>query len=271
MLGAKVQAAAGVLVVRLSDLADGRHHHVPDPYPVTTVVLGGLSDDHQPHRHLRCELATSARPSTLQDRMADAARVMVNAERSRLAQEVEVDEFELGGAEPGRRGGRRREAKAVKAIIAIEIRGAGSGRVRIQTIADASAETVGEFVKNYVAPGAILHTDGWSSYKPLGRVGYDHRPRSQLKAKREGDIEPVMPRAHRAISNLKAWQRGTHRWVSCEHTQAYLDEYVFRHNRRGNPMAAFQRLLGLGTAHEPVPRQQIIAEGPGPRPRRNRS
>lgn len=198
-------------------------------------------------------------------------KAMVNAERSPLAQEVEVDEFELGGIEPGRKGGRQRDVKAVKAIIAIEVRGAGSGRVRMQTIADASAGTVGEFVKNNVAPGAVLHTDGWSSYKPLAQAGYDHRPRSQLKAKREGDTEPVMPRAHRAISNLKAWQHGTHRWVSREHTQAYLDEYVFRHNRRGNPMAAFQRLLGLGAVHDPVSREQIIAEGPGPHPRKNRS
>ena len=38
---------------------------------------------------------------------------------------------------------------------------------------------------------------------------------------------------------------GTHRGVSDEHLQVYLDEYVFRHNRRGTPMAAFQTLLGL--------------------------
>lgn len=198
-------------------------------------------------------------------------KAMVNSERSQLAGEVEVDEFELGGAEPGRKGGRQPDSKAVKAIIAIEVRSAGSGQLRMQTITDATAETLGEFVKDNVERGAVLHTDGWSSYTPLARAGYDHRPRSQLRAKREGDTEPVMPRAHRAISNLKAWQHGTHRWVSPEHTQAYLDEYVFRHNRRDNPMAAFQRLLGLGTAHEPVSRQQIIAEGPGPRPRKHRS
>ena len=198
-------------------------------------------------------------------------RAMVNAERTQLAREVEVDEFELGGAEPGRKGGRQRDTKAVKVMIAVEVRGAGSGRRRLQTITDATAKTLGGFVKDNVEPGAILHTDGWSSYKPLARAGYDHQPRSQLKAKREGDTEPVMPRAHRAISNLKAWQHGTHRWVSAEHTQAYLDEYVFRHNRRGNPLAAFQSLLGLGAAHQPVTRKQIIATGPGPRPRKNLS
>jgi len=51
---------------------------------------------------------------------------------------------------------------------------------------------------------------------------------------------------------IKAWMHGTHRRVSDQHLSAYLDEYVFRHNRRGTPMAAFQTLLGLGALHEPT-------------------
>jgi hypothetical protein len=50
---------------------------------------------------------------------------------------------------------------------------------------------------------------------------------------------------------------GTHRGVGDEHLAVYLDEYVFRHNRRGTPMAAFQTLLGLGTLHEPTTYDQI--------------
>jgi hypothetical protein len=45
--------------------------------------------------------------------------------------------------------------------------------------------------------------------------------------------------------------QGTHRSASEKHLQAYLDEFVFRHNRRRTPMAAFQTLLGLGAAHPP--------------------
>ncbi len=51
---------------------------------------------------------------------------------------------------------------------------------------------------------------------------------------------------------------GTHRGVSPEHLPVYLDEHVFRHNRRGTPMAAFQTLLGLGARHEPATYRQII-------------
>lgn len=53
------------------------------------------------------------------------------------------------------------------------------------------------------------------------------------------------------ISNLKTWLQGTHRGVSKEHLQVYLDEYVFRFNRRRTPMAAFQSLLGLGGSLRP--------------------
>jgi hypothetical protein len=68
----------------------------------------------------------------------------------------------------------------------------------------------------------------------------------------------LLPRAHRAVSNLKAWLYGTHRWASTEHLPAYLDEFVFRHNRRRNPHAAFQTLLGLSTHHEPATYRHII-------------
>ncbi len=57
------------------------------------------------------------------------------------------------------------------------------------------------------------------------------------------------PDAHRAVSNLKAWLHGHRSRRQHEHLAVYLDEYVFRHNRRRTPMAAFQTLLGLGAAH----------------------
>ena len=99
-----------------------------------------------------------------------------------------------------------------------------------------------------------MHTDGWRGYLPLRKGGYEHRPRSQRAAVGE---EPFLPRAHRAISNLKAWMHGTHRGVSNEHLPVYLDEYVFGHNRRGTPMAAFQTLLGLGSTKDPTTYGQI--------------
>lgn len=95
----------------------------------------------------------------------------------------------------------------------------------------------------------------------MAKKGYIHRPRSQRAAKRTEDADPVLPRVHRAISNFKSWLRGTHRSVSNEHLQVYMDEFIFRYNRRNTPMAAFQRLLGLGTEQSPTTYRQIIEQG----------
>lgn len=184
-------------------------------------------------------------------------RAMVNPERTLLTGEVEVDECEVGGPEIGRRGGRSLTARATQVIVAVEVRGQGSGRVRMKVIGDASGDTLTGFVIDTVAPGAIVHTDGWMGYAPLAKKGYTHRPRSQRAAKKAGDPDPILPRVHRAISNLKTWLRGTHRSVGNEHLQVYLDEFTFRYNRRGTPMAAFQSILGLGTTQAPTTYRQI--------------
>lgn len=190
-------------------------------------------------------------------------RAMVDPERTMLTGEVEVDECEVGGVEKGRSGGRSRIAKAAHVVVAVEVRGQGSGRIRMQVIPDASGPTLYNFVHETVAPGTVVHTDGWGPYVLLAKKGYDHRPRSQRAAKRTGDTEPVMPRVHRAISNFKSWLRGTHRAVSNEHLQVYLDEFVFRYNRRRSPMSAFRSLLGLESHHDPTTFREIVAQGPG--------
>jgi len=41
------------------------------------------------------------------------------------------------------------------------------------------------------------------------------------------------------FSNLQAWLNGTHHGVEPKYLQSYLDECVFRFNRRKTPMAAF--------------------------------
>ena len=179
-------------------------------------------------------------------------RAMVAPEREPLGHEVEVDEFFVGGFDEGRKGGRQRGKKSLCGV-AVEVRGRGSGRLRLAVLADASQASLSEFVRSTVAPGAIVHTDGWQGYNRLEAAGYERRRRSQMAE----PGEQLLPRAHRAVSNLKAWLHGTHRGVGDPHLQVYLDEFVFRHNRRRTPMAAFQTLLGLGAAHPPTTYGQI--------------
>ena len=90
-----------------------------------------------------------------------------------------------------------------------------------------------------------------SGFDGLPAAGYIHQPAKQGNI-RHG-AEHVVPLADRAMGNLKQWLLGTFHGVSREQLQVYLDEFVFRHNRRGNPQAAFQTLLGLGSSRLAAP------------------
>ena len=56
-----------------------------------------------------------------------------------------------------------------------------------------------------------------------------------------------LPMISRVTANLKAWIKGTFHSVREHHLQAYLDEFMFRFNRRFSRAVSFQTLLGLGT------------------------
>lgn len=97
-------------------------------------------------------------------------RAMVRPGRDRLTGRVEVDETYLGGLEEGVRG-RQTEKKALIAVAAEED-GEGIGRIRMRRIPDASADSLEAFVLEAVAPGSLLHTDGFLSYDRLEKRGY---------------------------------------------------------------------------------------------------
>jgi ISXO2 transposase-like protein len=101
-------------------------------------------------------------------------------------------------------------------------------------------------------------TDGWQGYAPL-RGRYDHRPSTVGDPK---NASRLLPRVHRTFSNLKTWLKGTHHGVSGRHLPSYVDEFVFRFNRRRTPMAAFQSLLGLSTRHAPTTYKMLCAAEP---------
>jgi len=176
-------------------------------------------------------------------------RAMVRPERDRITGVVEVDDAYVGGLEEGRRGGRQRDSSKAILVAAVEIRGRGSGRLRLGVVKDVSAHSLVGFVEDAVAPGSVVLTDAWQGYASLHKKGYDHRPKTQGAG---ANAPNLLPRVHRAISNLKTWLLGTHHGVGRKHLPHYLNEFVFRFNRRHTPMAAFQTLLGLAGQHTPT-------------------
>ena len=112
-------------------------------------------------------------------------------------------------------------------------------------IPDFKSATLLGFLKENVALGSTVNTDGLKSFAGLQQAGFQHVPRPQpLRIDLRKGVKSALPLADRAIGNLQQWLIGTYHGVSRDQLQVYLDEFVFRHNRRRQPMAAFQTLLG---------------------------
>jgi transposase-like protein len=195
--------------------------------------------------------------------------VLVRPGRDRLAGTVEVDETYIGGEEPGLRGGRAKGKKALVGV-AVEVKEPrGYGRARMAILRDGSAASLHPFVTDHVEPGTRVITDGWLGYSGIDKLGYTHEPRSQRAARARGD-DPgeLLPAVHRVASLAKRWLLGTHHGsVDDAHLQSYLNEFVFRFNRRTSRSRGlvFYRVLELAVAHDPVRYHDLVAD---PQPKR---
>ncbi len=181
-------------------------------------------------------------------------RATVNPEREPLRGEIEMDDAWIGGAQAGLKGGHQRAGRnALQVVVAVERRSDTSlGRVRMGVIASDDAKTLGAFVAASIAPGSTVFSDAHRGY-PADPAAYTHRPLSQRAMKRQtGKHTSAAPGVDRVISNLKTWLKGTHHGVGADHLDAYLDEFVFRFNRRHNRAAGFASLLGLTTEVPPT-------------------
>ena len=192
-------------------------------------------------------------------------RAMVRPGRDCLGGTVEVDETYVGGPEKGK-WGRETDSKAIVAVAAEES-GQGIGRIRLRRVADVSAASLLPFVQGAVAPGATIHTDGWSGYAGLKAAGYRHQV-SVISTSRDPAHE-VMPRVHKVASLLKRWLLGTHQGgVQRQHLDYYLDEFTFRFNRRrsGARGLLFHRLAEQAVNLAPAPYRAIIGKPAEPGP-----
>ena len=182
-------------------------------------------------------------------------QAMVDPRREPLAGLVEVDEtslpFHAKEASVAAKPGRSHEGKLLIAG-AVEIQGRAPGRARLAVIADYSAASLKGFVAAAIAGGSTVVSDGWSGYAGLQDVKHDPKVIGPMAA------HVVLPWAHRIFANAKRWALGVYHGLRRQHLQAYLDEFVFRFNRRHTPAAAFARLLDLSLAHRPATYQMLI-------------
>ena len=195
---------------------------------------------------------------------------LVRPERDAIGDQhpVEVDETLVGGRTKGEGRGVHHKATVVGAI---EVRSRTpvaegkkdkrkvyAGRLRLRIVPGRGAKELTEFVQENVTKGAVVRTDGWKGYDGLMTLGYRHEPLAL-----DGDPDRTdahLPMIHIAFSNLKTWLLGTHHGVSHQHLQAYLNEFVFRFNRRFYPRTAFNSALALA-ANSSAPTYESFYSG----------
>ena len=183
-------------------------------------------------------------------------KAMVNPNRSKLFGTVEVDETLIGGVATGKRG--RGAENKVLIAIAVELDGKKVGRCRLGIIPDASSESLHPFLDDNIEKGSEIITDGWSGYNGIEGFGFSRKIYVQ---KDEEDGDKLLPHVHTIASLLKRWLLGTHQGrVEQKHLQAYLDEYVFRFNRRKSAQRGllFYRLLESAMQTEAMTYNELV-------------
>jgi predicted RNA-binding Zn-ribbon protein involved in translation (DUF1610 family) len=195
-------------------------------------------------------------------------RSMVDPDRELLSGVVEVDQTEVPFRtedtffDPNKSGRiliigavevvDRKTRKPPKRAIGAKYLNTRSGRVRLACIPDNAAPSIQAFVRANVEPGTTLLSDGHRSYHGLT----DYRLDRRVVGPMAGHV--ALPWVHRVFSLLKRWGLGTYHGLRAKHIDLYLNEFVFRYNRRFYRDVSFATILGLASRHQPTGYWDII-------------
>ncbi len=100
----------------------------------------------------------------------------------------------------------------------------------------------------------LVKTNGWRAYNKV--EGMLHLP--HIVGPQPAHL--FMPWIHRVFSLFKTWALGVYHGLRPKHLQTYLDEFVFRFNRRRNRHATFRSLLSLATNKTPMTYKMLISQ-----------
>lgn len=171
-------------------------------------------------------------------RMTHKIRSLMAQEPSMFGGTVEMDETYVGGRRRGKRG---RGALGKTVVFGISHR--ESGQVIAKVVPNVKEKTLMPLVRDNVKIGTTVMTDEMGSYRKSKKYGYKHR------TVRHAAKEYVRGKTHTNSiegfwGQLKRSSDGTHHSVSGKHLQRYVDEHVFKWNRRTSETPLLSVLLG---------------------------
>lgn len=104
-----------------------------------------------------------------------------------------------------------------------------------------------------IAPDSLVVSDGLPAYREL--QSHDHKP--IVVGSTAAHI--VLPWIHWVFAQLKRSALGVYDGLRPKHLQAYLDEFVFRWNRRRLRKSSLDTLLDIVAVTRPASYKTIVA------------
>ncbi len=178
----------------------------------------------------------------------------------RLRGWVEAYETYVGSKRERGLGGGREVGHKTIVGVAIEQRRHTAGSARLAVLDGVSFERdLGPFLRGAIdAHRSAVRTDSFGGYLQLEKVGITHD--RHIQGPDRARSTEILPWSHTIFSNLKAWLLGTFRGVSKKHMPRYLDEFIYRFNRRWREGELFGFVLNRAVRGEPFPYRRLTAE-----------
>src|SRR3989338_258277 len=181
---------------------------------------------------------------------------MVRPNRDKIGKEwpLELDIVYVGGKTKSGISGKTSQTPV---IIAVELKQreirdpitkkikqrAQAGRIRLQTLPNKMAVNVNQFAQNCISSGASIVSDDGAEFSGLSKLGFKHEAVAMRGDKIK--MDSTLPMISVVTANLKTWIDGTFHGVIKKHLQAYLNEFMFRFNRRFYRAVHFAHCLSL--------------------------
>jgi transposase-like protein len=169
-------------------------------------------------------------------RMFKLIRSRLDEDNDPFSGDVEMDETYIGGKRRGKRG---RGAEGKTPVVGMVQR---KGQIKAVSVPDVKSETINALVKENIEPGTMVHTDEFSVYNKLERMGYEHRRIAHsAKIYVVGNVHTNTIEGFWAL--VKNGIVGVYHHCSSTYLQSYLNEYAFRYNHRNDITPMFLTFL----------------------------
>ena len=183
---------------------------------------------------LGAEVSVQQKTAWLFKRKVQVAMKQNNNDK--LKGNVDADETMLGFHTNRKQGGRNLEKRQAVLMSAEILPDGRTGNLRMQHIENFEALTLKYALKDMISKEASIRTDNYCSYRTIQK----EMDNLQIASSRQGK---AFEEIHRQIMQFKNWLVGIHHKWSKQHLHAYLDEYVFRFNRRNTRKTIFNSVI----------------------------